>query len=42
MLVKKLIPLKFMGLMIEIVISALMLATRGVYPALSAATTDAR
>lgn len=42
MLVKKLIPLKFMGLMIEIVISALMLATRGVYPVLSAATTDAR
>lgn len=42
MLVKKLIPIKFIGLMIEIVISALMLATKGVYPSLSASTTDAR
>lgn len=38
MLVRKLIPAKFLALMIEIIISGLLLATRTIYPIQSGAT----
>ncbi len=42
MLVKKLIPAKFLSLMIEIILSALILATKAVYPTIFSTTNDVR
>lgn len=38
MLVKKLIPMKFLALMIEIILAGLLLATKNVYPTMGSAT----